>query len=123
MISVCNIQISGQKNDSNVHHLNFQRKTIHIKHGKRLFPAPKDKNGQTIQLFFGVLLPEAAPVDYKGCTYSEAVPAMELAIKKLQQPGGVFEHYSISVEYRDTKTTSVHGVIAAFDLYTKQPQG
>lgn len=122
VINICDIRISAGKNSSNVHHLNLRRKLIEIEHGRRQFPAPStDRNGDIFELFFGVLLPvEPAKV---GCTYIEVLPAMELAIKKLQQPGGLFENYSICIEYRDTKPSSIHGTIAAFGLYTKQFQG
>lgn len=121
VISVFDIRVNGQASViSNVHHLQRKREPLRIKSGKRRFPAPK-KTGDIFELFFGVLLPEE-PID-SGCTYKEALPAIELAIKKLQQPGGLFEQYSICVEYRDTKSSSTHGTIAAFDLYTKQPQG
>lgn len=123
VISICDIRINGQantQNNSTVRHLQLQRELVKIKSEKRRFPAPK-QDGVVFELFFGVLLPEE-PIDI-GCTYIEAMPALELAIKKLQQPGGLFENYTICVEYRDTKSSSTHGTIAAFDLYTKQAQG
>lgn len=124
VISVCGIQANAQASlieyTPNVHHLQRKPELLQMKSGKRRFPATK-KADDIFELFFGVLLPEE-PIDI-GCTYHEALPAIELAIKKLQQPGGLFEKYSICVEYRDTKSSSTHGTIAAFDLYTKQPQG
>lgn len=121
VISLCDIRIKAQTDDHlTVHHLDLQRKFNKIEQGRRRFPAPKS-SGDVFELFFGVLLPEE--VTSAGCTYKEALPAMELAIKKLQQPGGMFENYTICVEYRDTKSSSIHGAMAAFDLYTKQTQG
>lgn len=121
VISICDIRIKAQTDDHlTIHHLDLQRKFNKIEQGKRRFPAPK-ASGDVFELFFGVLLPEQ--LTSAGCTYKEALPAMELAIKKLQQPGGLFENYTICVEYRDTKSSSIHGAMAAFDLYTKQTQG
>lgn len=121
VISICDIRIiSGQTNNSTVHHLHLQRGTLKLKSGKRRFPAPK-QDGDVFELFFGVLLPEE-PIAI-GCTYKEAMPAIELAIQKLQEPGGLFERYTICVDYRDTKPSSHHGTFAAFDLYTHQSQG
>lgn len=123
VISVCDIRVNSQTSViSNVHHLQRMREPLRIKNGKRLFPAT-NQTGDIFELFFGVLLPEE-PIDMDiGCTYKEALPAIELAIKKLQEPGGLFEQFSICVEYRDTKSSSVDGSFAAFDLYTKKQQG
>lgn len=121
VISVFDIRISGQTSvTSNVYRLQRKREPLRIKSGKRKFPATRN-DGDIFELNFGVLLPEQPTKT--GCTYYEAVPAMELAIKKLQQIDGLLEQYNICVEYRDTKTTSVDGSLAAFDLYTKQPAG
>lgn len=123
VISACDIRINAQASvisNTNVHRLKRKRDPLNIKRGNLRFEAPK-KSGDIFEINFGVLLPEEA-IEI-GCTYSEALPAIELAIKKLQQPGGLFEQYTISVDYRDTKSSSVHGTIAAFDLYTRQPQG
>lgn len=121
VISVLNIQICGQTSvTSNVYRLQRKREPLRIKSGKRKYPATRN-DGDIFELIFGVLLPEQ-PTN-SGCTYYEALPAIELAIKKLQQIDGLLEQYNICVEYRDTKTTSVHGSLASFDLYTKQPPG
>lgn len=121
VISVFDIRINGQTSvTSNVYHLQRKREPLKIKSGKRIFPATRT-DGDIFELTFGVLLPEEET--QSGCTYHAALPAMELAIKKLQQPDGLLEQYNIYVEYRDTKTTSVHGSLAAFDLYTKGTPG
>lgn len=119
VISILDIRINGQTSITppNVHRLQRKREPVKIKSGKRIFPATR--NDSFIKLIFGVLLPEGPT--QTGCTYHEALPAIELAIKKLQEPNGLLEQYTINVEYRDTKTTSVHGSLAAFDLYVKQP--
>ncbi|XP_031626436.1 atrial natriuretic peptide receptor 1-like isoform X2 [Contarinia nasturtii] len=122
VISICDIQIiNGQTNNSTVQvkHLQLKRGMPIIKSGKRRFPAPR-QDDVVFELFFGVFLPEEPIVI--GCTYKEAMPAIELAIQKLQQPGGLFERYSICVEYRDTKPSSHHATISAFDLFSKQSQ-
>lgn len=122
VISILDLRINGQTNNvvtsSNVYRLQRKREPLKIKSGKRKFPATRN-DGDIFELIFGVLLPEGPT--QTGCTYHAALPAIELAIKKLQEPNGLLEQYNICVEYRDTKTTSVHGSLAAFDLYVKQP--
>lgn len=120
VISILDIRINGQTSvtSSNVYRLQRKREPLKILSGKRRFPATRN-DGDIIELIFGVLLPEGPT--QTGCTYHAALPAIELAIKKLQEPNGLLEQYNICVEYRDTKTTSVHGSLAAFDLYVKQP--
>lgn len=121
VISVFDVRINGQRNvTSNVYHLQRKREPLPIKSGKRKFPATRNE-GDVFELTFGVLLPEGGTEI--GCTYHAALPAIELAIRKLQQPNGLLEQYNICVEYRDTKTTSIHGALAAFDLYTKRTPG
>lgn len=120
VMSIFDVRINGQTSvtTTNVYRLQRKREPLKIKSGKRRFPATRI-DGDIFELVFGVLLPEGPT--QAGCTYHSALPAIELAIKKLQQPNGLLEQYNICVEYRDTKTTSVHGSLAAFDLYTKQP--
>lgn len=126
VISACDIRINAQASvisvgsNTNTHRLKRKRDPLNIKRGNLRFEAPR-KTGDIFEINFGVLLPEE-PTD-AGCTLYEALPAIELAIKKLQQPGGLFEQYTISVDYRDTKSSSIDGTIAAFDLYTRTPQG
>lgn len=123
VISACDIRINAQASvisNTNIHRLKRKRDPLNINRGNLRFEAPR-KSGDIFEINFGVLLPKD-PTD-AGCTLYEALPAIELAIKKLQQPGGLFEQYTISVDYRDTKSSSIDGTIAAFDLYTRTPQG
>lgn len=72
------------------------------------------------ELFFGLLLP--SNMQERGV--SEAVlPAMELAVKKVQSPGGILDGWDITIEYRDTQCSSIFGPLAAFELYTKKKPG
>lgn len=120
IISVLDLRISGQISAiSNVHrlqhHIEYQ-----IISGKRQFPATRNY-GDIFELIFGVLLPEQAIGS--ACSLYEALSAVELAIKKLQQYDGLLEQYNICVEYRDIKTSSVHASLASFDLYSKKTPG
>lgn len=72
------------------------------------------------ELFFGVLLPSNMP-DHGGSPI--VLSAMNLAVKKVQAPGGILEGWDITMEYRDTQCSSVYGPLAAFELYTKQKPG
>lgn len=121
VICMFDVRTNGQTSvTSNVYRLQRKREPLRMKSGKRIFPAARN-DGDIFELIFGVLLPEDATSS--SCTLYEALPAIELAIKKLQQIDGLLEQYNILVEYRDTKTSSVHGSLASFDLYTKQPPG
>lgn len=71
-------------------------------------------------LFFGVLLPSNLP-DRRGSRI--VLPAIELAVSKVQAPGGLLEGFNITMEYRDTMCSSVYGPLAAFELYTKRKPG
>lgn len=71
-------------------------------------------------LFFGVLLPSNLP-DRRGSRV--VLPAIELAVSKVQAPGGLLEGFNITMEYRDTMCSSVYGPLAAFELYTKRKPG
>lgn len=68
-------------------------------------------------LFFGVLLPSNLP-DRRGSKV--VLPAIELALGKVQAPGGLLEGFNITMDYRDTMCSSVYGPLAAFELYTKR---
>lgn len=104
---------------SSLHYVH--RKNLNFKSGQERFPATNNSSNEVFDLHFGVLLP--ANPGKKECSFMEALPAMELAIRKLQQPGGLFEKYNIFVEYRDTKSSSTYCSLAAVDLYTKQSPG
>lgn len=122
VITVCEIRISAQTNNSYVRQLKLKQKKVHVDGGLRRFPT-SNVNGETFDLYFGVLLPKIHEPNYIGCTYGEALPAIELAIKKLQQPGGLFENFTIFVDYRETKPSSADSAVATFDLYSTQAQG
>lgn len=95
VINVFDTRANGQASViSNVHHLQRKREPLRIKSGQRRFPAPKT-SGDVFELFFGVLLPEEA-IDI-GCTYKEALPAIELAIKKLQMVKSATDTLSRSI--------------------------
>lgn len=118
VIGTFDIRIDGQTAVStHVHRLKHKYGKLDIKTGERMYPATRT-DGDVFEMLFGVLLPDE-PTEF-GCTYHEALPAIELAIKKLQEPDGLFERYNIRVNYHDTKETSVHGTLTIFDLYTKQ---
>lgn len=71
-------------------------------------------------LFFGVLMPSNLP-DQRGSRI--VLPTLELAVGKVQGPGGLLEGFNITWEYRDTMCSSVYGPLAAFELYTKRKPG
>lgn len=122
VISVFGTRTNGQANViKSEHHMHRKNANLEFKSGRKVFPATKNTTTTELDLYFGVLLPEHP--QEKECSFMEALPAMELAIRRLQQPGGLFEEYSIFVEYRDTKSSSTYCSLAAFDLYSKQPQG
>lgn len=99
----------------------IRKKPVHIGSGREHFAGPKYSD-EFYELCFGVLLP-ATKTQQARCSYMEALPAMELAIRKLQQPGGLFERFNITVEYRDTKTSSTYSSLAAVDIYATQSPG
>lgn len=78
--------------------------------------------GRRRDLVFGVLLPSVSRGPRK-CAYEAVLPAMDLAIRKAQRPGGLLEHFNITIEHRDTQCSSVYGPLAAFELYTKRKPG
>lgn len=120
VISVLGTRTNGQANViKSAIHMDRKGIKLEVRSGREVFPAKK--NTSELELYFGVLLPEH-PLE-KECSFMEALSAMELAIRRLQQPGGLFEEYSIFVEYRDTKSSSTYCSLGAFDLYSKQPQG
>lgn len=121
VISAVNIRTNAQSSIfSNIHKLNRKKEVI-FRSGELQFPAPKNAS-DLYELYFGVLLP-AEKTRESRCSYNEALPAMELAIRKLQQPGGLFEEFNIFVEFRDTKSSTTYCSLAAVDLYTKQSPG
>lgn len=121
VISVFGTRTNSQANVFNTaHHMHRKNIKLEVKGGREVFPAKKNTTTE-LELYFGVLLPEHP--QEKECSFMEALSAMELAIRRLQQPGGLFEEYSIFVEYRDTKSSSTYCSLGAFDLYSKQPQG
>lgn len=74
------------------------------------------------ELFFGVLLPSYSR-GHRRCVYEAVLPAMDLAIKKIQRPGGLLAGYNITMEHRDTRCSSTYGPLAAFELFTKRKPG
>lgn len=98
-----------------------RKKQVHIHSGQLQFVGPKYRD-ELYELCFGLLLPREKTAESR-CSYGEALPAMELAIRKLQQPGGLFEQFNITVEYRDTKSSTTFSSLAAVDIYTKQAPG
>lgn len=98
-----------------------RKKQVHIHSGQLQFVGPK-YHDELYELCFGLLLPREKTAESR-CSYGEALPAMELAIRKLQQPGGLFEQFNITVEYRDTKSSTTFSSLAAVDIYTKQAPG
>lgn len=69
-------------------------------------------------LTFAVLLPENAP---QGGVHlsSFGLAAIDLAVQALQQPGHLFENFTIHIEYRNTGCSSTMGPLAAFELVYK----
>lgn len=82
--------------------------------------AQYDLNAGKKELFFGVLLPPTLP---DRCNSLAVLPAMDLAINKVQALGGILEGFNITMEYRDTQCSSTYGPLAAFELYTKRKPG
>lgn len=74
------------------------------------------------ELFFGVLLPSITR-GAREVVIEAVLPAMDLAIKKVQRPGGLLAGFNITMEHRDTRCSSTYGPLAAFDLYTKRKPG
>lgn len=113
---------SGDDDDNSTRTRRFiRKKPLHIESGREHFAGP-ECNDQMHELCFGVLLP-AIKTSQARCSYKEALPAMELAIRKLQQPGGLFERFNITVEYRDTNSSSTFSSLAAVDIYATQSPG
>lgn len=74
------------------------------------------------ELFFGVLLPSFTN-GHRRCVYEAVLPAMDLAIRKVQRPGGLLAGYNITIEHRDTRCSSTYGPLAAFELVSKRKPG
>lgn len=118
IISVVNIR-------TNAHSIDNSRNIIQTKKGpliKETLPILFNSTRSAYELTFGVLLPEKFHGD-NGCEINAAIPAIELAIRKLQQPNGLLEEFTIKLVYRDSKSTSTYGSLAAYDLYTKESPG
>lgn len=48
--------------------------------------------------------------------------AIDVAIQRVQAPGGLLEGFRISTEYRDSQSSSLQGALAAWDFhYIHQP--
>lgn len=78
----------------------------------------KKKSDIKKDIKFGVLLPSTPP-SRGGSRVAAAVrPAIDLAVKKIIEPGNLLEGFNITVHFRDTQCSSVYGPLGAFDLYT-----
>lgn len=75
------------------------------------------------EIVFGFLWPNRGKDADENRTYQAMYPVIDLAIRKVQRPGGLLENFKIRVEHRDTKCSSAHGPLAAFELYTTRKPG
>lgn len=75
------------------------------------------------EIVFGFLWPNKGKDADENRTYQAMYPVIDLAIRKVQRPGGLLEGFKIRVEHRDTKCSSAHGPLAAFELYTTRKPG
>lgn len=108
---------------SNLVHLRQKRHTTNYQHDQlsnASLMAQYDLNAGKKELFFGVLLPPSLP---DRCNSLAILPAMDLAINKVQAVGGILEGFNITMEYRNTQCSSTYGPLAAFELYTKRKPG
>lgn len=120
VFGICDVRIYGQKTNLRVHQLQIKREISPIRGGRLRFPSPK-QDGDVFEILFGVFLPMEPSEN--GCTINESLPAFELAIKKLQKPGELFERFNVLIEYRDTKGSSKDGSWTVFDLFRNQSEG
>lgn len=75
------------------------------------------------ELVFGVLFPNQGSHGLTEESVAGILPAMESAVRRIQQPGGILENFNITLEFRDTQCSSTYGALAAFELYTKRKPG
>lgn len=122
VISLYDIRINGQANKI-PHVRRWQQNPTpesFVASGMYTFNATK-MTSEVFELSISILLPNESSAI--SCSFWEVLPAVELAVKQLQQPAGLFENYNIIVEYHETKPQSLHGTLAAFNLYSTRPSG
>lgn len=87
--------------------------------------ATKRKTDIRKEIIFGVLLPSIPPGGVRGGSRVAAAvrPAIDLAAKKISQPGSLLGGFKITVHFRDTQCSSTYGPLGAFDLYTHYRPG
>ena len=75
------------------------------------------------QIHFGVLLPSKSAIsDRNSQILSTTLPVIELAIKHVHDKE-LLNGCELKVHYRDTQCSSIHGGLAAFDLYNRGEAG
>ncbi|KAK8741214.1 hypothetical protein OTU49_002559 [Cherax quadricarinatus] len=78
--------------------------------------APESGTGDDRVIDVAVLVPCNASHQYSRV---KVLPVVELAVRHLRETGlrGPLENYTIIVRYRDSRTSSTYGPLAAVDLY------
>lgn len=100
--------------------------TINASNDTRI-PTPNDftYNGKCSSvedkdLFFAILFYDDP---YDEMRHRVAInAAIDVAVQRVQAPGGLLAGFNITTEYRDSRSSSLHGALAAWDFHhTNQP--
>lgn len=84
----------------------------------RVNAVPSDINRRVVKI--GVI----APADpHHEQSLPRILPAVALAVKAVSSTKGPLPGWTISVTYRDSKCSSTHGSLAAFDFYINRTAG
>lgn len=57
------------------------------------------------------------------CNKEAILSALDIAVERVRAKGDLLEGFDISVEYRNTRSSSKWGPLEAFDLYVKRKPG
>lgn len=73
------------------------------------------------QLMFAVLFTDND--EDQLCSKPAILSAFDIAVERVMSKGDLLEGFNITVEYRNTRSSSKWGPIEAFDLYVKRKPG
>lgn len=116
-----NLLINGQTTINGKHRAALRERRLSLNSmNTQQFPS---KSAKPHELVFGVLFPAHGTESLTEDGVAGIMPAIDAAVQRLQKPGGLFENFNVTLEYRDTQCSSAYGPLAAFELYSKRKPG
>lgn len=82
---------------------------------------PRKQRVADKQLVFAVLFTDDS--DDPLCNKEAILSALDIAVDRVRSMGNLLEGFNITVEYRNTRSSSKWGPLEAFDLYVKRKPG